>query len=363
MEMDKQTLKKLCKDNGLYSTPSINDKIYLHYKGFRKIENLEEYTGLKCLWLEGNGLDKMEGMEAQVLLRSLYLHENLFTEIEGLEQMIELDTLNLSKNYISKIKGLEKNTKLTNLNLANNVLTTSQSIEHILKIPSLQTLDIQHNKVDDPAVVDILEQLPDLRVLYLMGNPVVKKIPHYRKTLIYRIKNLKYLDDRPVFDEERRRTIAWYQAFLEGGVQAAQVAERAEIDAIRDEKKAADERNFRAMEEMMREGLAIRAEREAAAAAAAAEQGLPPPPPTSSAVNVFTGETVIPVPESDEVRKVREERLEKLRTGANMPPVPPDSDGNSDLPPVPPLQDENHDGNEKPEADVVADEDDLTALD
>ena len=40
----------------LYSTPEINDKLYLQYKGWSKVENMDEYTGLRCLWLEGNGL-------------------------------------------------------------------------------------------------------------------------------------------------------------------------------------------------------------------------------------------------------------------------------------------------------------------
>lgn len=32
------------------------------YKGFSKIENLTNYTGLKSLWLEGNGIDKIENL-------------------------------------------------------------------------------------------------------------------------------------------------------------------------------------------------------------------------------------------------------------------------------------------------------------
>lgn len=46
--------------------------------------------------------------------------------------------------------------------------------------------------------------MPKLAVLYLHGNEVTKKIQHYRKTLIHRIPTLKYLDDRPVFEDERR---------------------------------------------------------------------------------------------------------------------------------------------------------------
>jgi dynein assembly factor 1 len=47
-----------------YRTKELNDKLYLHYKGFRKIEGLEEFTSLKCLYLEGNGFSKIEGLDA-----------------------------------------------------------------------------------------------------------------------------------------------------------------------------------------------------------------------------------------------------------------------------------------------------------
>lgn len=40
-------------------------------------------------------------------------------------------------------------------------------------------------------VEDVLENMPALTVLYLKGNPVVKKIKHYRKTLIARLPKLK----------------------------------------------------------------------------------------------------------------------------------------------------------------------------
>lgn len=195
--MTKPLLKKLCKDNGLYGTPSVNDKLYLHYKGFRRIENLEEYTGVKAIWLEGNGLPKIEGLQNMTMLRSLYLHENMIEIIEGLDALLDLDTVNLSKNFIKKIENLSQCTRLSALNLAHNALTTAESLEHILDIPSLQTLDVQSNKIDDPAVVEIFSRMADLRVLYLMGNPVVKKIPHYRKTIIAQCQQLRYLDDRP----------------------------------------------------------------------------------------------------------------------------------------------------------------------
>ena len=51
-------------------------------------------------------------------------------------------------------------------------------------------------------------------------------------------------------------------AYEAGGIEAANEAERLEIQAIRKEKDEADERNFMLFEQMMREGKAIRRQRE-----------------------------------------------------------------------------------------------------
>ena len=88
MEITPKLLKEYCKKDGLYSTPHLNDKLYLHYKGFREIRNLEGYTGLKVLWLEGNGLGQISGLEAQTEMRTLYLQENLIEKIENLGHMV-----------------------------------------------------------------------------------------------------------------------------------------------------------------------------------------------------------------------------------------------------------------------------------
>lgn len=306
--MTKDFLKKLCKQDKLYTTPSINDKLYLHYKGFNTIENLDEYTGLKVIWLEGNGLGKICGLENQPLLRTLYLHENLIEKIEKLENQTELDTLNLSKNFIKTVENLSHMTKLTNLNLGHNKISTLDDIRHVLELPSLQSIDLQHNKIEDAGIVDILSQIPDLRVVYLMGNPCVKNIRNYRKTLVSKCKALKYLDDRPVFEEERRRTDAWAKVIDAGGTNdEAMESERNELKQIRKEKDDADERNFLAFEQMMKEGKEIRRLKELEKQKEEEQLGILKNGKESE-VNPFSGEEIIPVPESEQLRLAREQR-------------------------------------------------------
>jgi dynein assembly factor 1 len=59
-------------------------------------------------------------------------------------------------------------------------------------------------------VLDMLKQLPQLRCLYLKGNPLVGAVPQYRRALVAALPGLTYLDDRPVFALERRCAEAWW---------------------------------------------------------------------------------------------------------------------------------------------------------
>lgn len=47
--------------------------------------------------------------------------------------------------------------------------------------PNISVIDLSHNRLEDPCIIDVLERLPELSVLNLMGNPVIKKIKNYRK--------------------------------------------------------------------------------------------------------------------------------------------------------------------------------------
>lgn len=239
-KLTKEKLRELLDSNRrmYYRTEELNDKLFLHFGGFTKLENLEKFTGLKTLYAESNALDTMTGLETMAQIRSLFLQQNCIRKMEGLHHHPNLWALNLSENFIDKIEGLAGVPELNTLNLAGNRIGFhGLSDVADLANSSVCCLDLQNNKIDDiDFLPEILMRMPQLKVLYLKGNPFVKKLPNYRKTLIAHLPNVSYLDDRPVFKEEHRAAIA----FNRGGLEE----ERAERRRIKEEEREAHNRNM-----------------------------------------------------------------------------------------------------------------------
>lgn len=60
--MTLENIIAICEQDDLYEFPELNNKLYLHFKGFKKIQNLNAFVNVKTLWLENNVITKIENL-------------------------------------------------------------------------------------------------------------------------------------------------------------------------------------------------------------------------------------------------------------------------------------------------------------
>lgn len=84
--------------------------------------------------------------------------------------------------------------------------------------------------------------MPNIAVVYMQNNEFTKKVSHYRKTIISRIPAIKYIDDKPVFEDEHRFALAWARGGLE-----EERRERAAYKREKEEEQIRQHEQFRAM--------------------------------------------------------------------------------------------------------------------
>ena len=218
----------LCEENQQYLTPRFNTCLYLHYKGFSRIQALENYTGLKSLWLEGNGLRAIENIEHLTGLRTLYLHQNIISKIEGMSTLNLLVTLNLSHNNLKVIENLGGCTSLKNLDLSHNMIVSHKDCEGLRDVPTITSIDLSHNYIEyKDDILDFFFEFQHFLCFYFKDNPAIRKIKMYRKTLINGLKNLVYLDERPVKEIDRLAAVA----YAEGGFEKEKEVRKKYMDA------------------------------------------------------------------------------------------------------------------------------------
>ncbi|TVY87308.1 putative leucine-rich repeat-containing protein [Lachnellula willkommii] len=141
---------------------------------------------LKHLSLADNGLTSIsaEGLAPLAnTLHSLDLSSNLFQQIpDCLASLTALRALNLSNCMINSLHSLTRNPlpAISALNLRSNRLISIAGIERLYP---LERLDLRDNKMTDPTELARLTGIPDLREIWVSGNPFVKTHSNYRVTI------------------------------------------------------------------------------------------------------------------------------------------------------------------------------------
>eukprot|EP00796_Vickermania_ingenoplastis_P011039 gene11039-7672_t len=222
IRMTEAFISQQCKAHRGYTTPELNEKLYLHHFGFSKIENLDPYTGCKVLYITHNALTDLSPLAALIHLDSLYVSNNSISSLESLPVLPVLRQLDVSHNSISECRALASRAPALEILLASH--NVMQSLEGLGSLSLLTSLDVSHNKLSGYEEVQkhLARISGTLQTLIFSGNKMVHENKNYRKNTIYQFPALRFLDAYPVFPEERRKA----EAFAEGGTEAEKQVSR-----------------------------------------------------------------------------------------------------------------------------------------
>lgn len=141
---------------------------------------------LKHLSLADNGLTSISAASLAPLANTLHsfdLSSNLFVQIpDCLASLTALRALNLANCMIDSLHSLTRNPlpAITALNLRANRLTSIAGIERLYP---LERLDLRDNRLSDPTELARLTGIPEIRELWVAGNPFTKTHSNYRVTI------------------------------------------------------------------------------------------------------------------------------------------------------------------------------------
>lgn len=158
---------------------------------------------LRHLSLVDNSLTSIPAASFAPLSNTLYsldLSNNLFKEIpDSLATLTALRALNLSKCMIESLHSLTRNPlpAITALNLRENRLESLAGIERLYP---LERLDLRENRLKDPVELARLTNIPDIREIWVEGNPFTKTHKDYRITIFNLFRQSPGYTEDPLID-------------------------------------------------------------------------------------------------------------------------------------------------------------------
>ncbi|KYK60118.1 leucine rich repeat domain-containing protein [Drechmeria coniospora] len=141
---------------------------------------------LRHLCLADNAMTSIPPASLAPLSNTLYsldLSSNLFSQIpDSLASLSALRALNLSQCMIDSLHSLTRSPlpAITALNLRANRL---QSLAGVEKLYPLERLDLRDNGLADPMELARLTGIPDIREIWVDGNPFTRTHKDYRITI------------------------------------------------------------------------------------------------------------------------------------------------------------------------------------
>ncbi|NXF83885.1 LRGUK protein, partial [Sclerurus mexicanus] len=181
-----------------FKPPKNLTEVDFSYNQIPKMRDLSAYHSLTKLLLDYNNIEEIRGLEKCHSLSHLSLSHNRLRAISGLENL-PIRTLHLGSNQIEKVTGMEGLKTLQNLDLSSNKISSLQGLEeHNL----LEVINLEDNQVAELRELRWIEDLPLLRVLNLLKNPLQEQ-PDYWLSAIFMLLQLTELDLQKIAVEEK----------------------------------------------------------------------------------------------------------------------------------------------------------------
>ncbi|XP_009996411.1 PREDICTED: leucine-rich repeat and guanylate kinase domain-containing protein [Chaetura pelagica] len=188
-----------------FKPPTSLKEVDFSHNEIPQMQDLSAYQSLTKLLLDFNNIEEIRGLEKCHSLTHLSLSHNRLIAISGLENL-PIKILNLSSNQIEKITGLDNLKTLQNLDLSRNKITSLRGLEeHDL----LEVINLENNQIADLRELEHIEDLPLLRVLNLLNNPVQKQTDYWL-LVIFMLLRLTELDLQKISVKEKVAAVNKY---------------------------------------------------------------------------------------------------------------------------------------------------------
>lgn len=149
----------------LFKTPPKLTKLVVKWQN---IQQLILIPNLLYLDIGINNLNETLLLEEFISLESIILFSNKIKEIDFFKKFDNLNHLCLNNNKIHNIEVIYKLHKLRFLDIGHNQI---DDISQLNTLRNIEFLDVRYNKIKY-FPPDLLDKLPHINRLYLMGNPI-----------------------------------------------------------------------------------------------------------------------------------------------------------------------------------------------